>query len=201
MEIKLYLKIDGIPGDSTERGYEEWIEAHQRSFSIKIPTDPSHGAGSGRAQFSDIKISKFADKSSIKLALACASVKAIANIIIAHTRPDSGTGTRKQYMVYTLKNCRITSWAPSCTTENQLGDVEEVTLSYETIEYTYYPTTGNNSEKAGWDISKNIETTAQTNVKSNPLDQIRQAKDLLDSNAITEKQFEKIRETFISEIK
>lgn len=81
----------------------------------------------------DISIVKEFDKSSPKLAEACAREKLFPKIEIEFV---TAGGNEREYLVYTLENCVITGFS----TQGSSGDPapsEELTLSYEKVSWEY----------------------------------------------------------------
>jgi len=164
MAFDAFLKIDGIPGESTDDAHPDWIEilSYELCVSQKAARSKSSGGGggSGRADFEDFKITKALDKASPKLFQKCADGTHIDNITIEICR--SG-GDKFKYMEYKLTNSIITSWKPSADAE---GDEslprETVTFNPGKLEliYTYQKRAGGGSggnELAGWDLEKNVK--------------------------------------------
>jgi type VI secretion system Hcp family effector len=106
-QINAFLKIDGIPGESTDDKHKDWIDIYASFFldGITQPTagsaSTSGGATAERANFSDVKIIKYLDKSTPKLHLACADGTHIKQVIIEFVGDD--------YKFYEVKlsNCIV----------------------------------------------------------------------------------------------
>ena len=76
-----FLKVDGIPGESTDDKHKDWIEILSFEFSMVQPssaTDSSAGGGTTeRVDVEDIDVIKHLDKASPKLYELCCSGKHI----------------------------------------------------------------------------------------------------------------------------
>ena len=76
MAFDAFIKIEGIPGESTDDAHADWIEVLSYSCGVSQPASGSASSGGGasaeRADFQDFSIVKALDKASPKLALACA---------------------------------------------------------------------------------------------------------------------------------
>lgn len=59
-DYDIYLKLDGINGDSTTRGYEKWIKLNDFSFEVenKATVSAGSGSGAGKAAAQPISINK-----------------------------------------------------------------------------------------------------------------------------------------------
>jgi type VI secretion system secreted protein Hcp len=86
MAFDAFIKIDGIDGESADDKHRGWIELIRYGIGVKqtvSTTDSSAGGASAeRADFSGFLIRKFIDKSSPKLALACADGTHINRIVV-----------------------------------------------------------------------------------------------------------------------
>ena len=75
MAVDMFLKLDGVDGESVDIKYEKWIECLSFSWGIsdgsKTTNTPGKAPSSGRAQVSDLSITKYLDSSSPKLFEKC----------------------------------------------------------------------------------------------------------------------------------
>ena len=71
MAVDMFLKLDGIDGESVDKGYEKWIECLSFSWGIsdgsKATNAPGKKPSARRAQVSDLSITKYLDAASPKL--------------------------------------------------------------------------------------------------------------------------------------
>jgi type VI secretion system secreted protein Hcp len=76
MAFDTFVKIDEIPGESTDDKHKDWMEVSSFAWAATQKTSAtassSGGASTERATFDDLTFSKTYDKASPKLALACA---------------------------------------------------------------------------------------------------------------------------------
>ncbi len=86
MAIDIFMKIDDIEGESTDNKYAGWIELIRFGLGVKQivsrTASSAGGASAERADLSDFSIRKLLDKSSPKLALACAAGTHIDRIVV-----------------------------------------------------------------------------------------------------------------------
>jgi type VI secretion system secreted protein Hcp len=133
---RLFLYIDGIEGESTDRAHAKEIDVDNFEFGVVRAggSRSTGGATSGRADFHDIVISKKFDKSSVELMKAAATGKHLpeAKLTLQH----SVGGAHRDYLVITLKDVLVSRWAPSGSVV-QAGATEEVGLNYGQIEVRY----------------------------------------------------------------
>lgn len=108
MSFDGFIKIDGIEGESTDDQHQGWIEAlyFETEINQKISSTASSagGASAERADFKDFIFTKYLDKASPKLALACAAGTHIDEIVVELCRAATD---KLKYMSYKLRNCII----------------------------------------------------------------------------------------------
>jgi type VI secretion system secreted protein Hcp len=162
MAFDAFLKVDGIPGESTDDKHKDWIEVKSFNFHMKQPTSQSAstagGASAERVHFGDFTIVKTIDKASPKLALVCADGTHIKEVILSICRAG---GDKVKYMEYKLSNCIVSEYHPSGPA---YGDDplpgEQISFNYGKIEWTYTQQRrtdgkGGGQVASGWDLEKN----------------------------------------------
>ena len=162
MAFDAFIKIDGVPGESTDDKHKDWIEVLSYSWGISQPKSASAstagGASAERADFQDFSIVKALDKASPKLALACAQGKHIKEVKIELCRAG---GDKVKYMEYKLTNCIITSVRRGGSSQGgETLPLEEVAFDYGKIEWTYTQQkrddgSGGGQVSANWDLQAN----------------------------------------------
>ena len=135
MAQDIFLKIEGIQGESTDDKYKGWIEITGYTLGLNQPASASAstagGGSSERANFRDLAITKELDKSSPKLALYCADGTHIKEVILELCRAG---GDKLKYMEYKLSDVIVSS----IRTTGEIGiPTEKVTFNYGKIEWTY----------------------------------------------------------------
>ncbi len=75
MAVDMFLKLDGVDGESVDIKYAKWIEVLSFSWGISDGSKPTNAPGKApsarRAQVTDLSITKFLDSSSPKLFEKC----------------------------------------------------------------------------------------------------------------------------------
>jgi type VI secretion system secreted protein Hcp len=170
--FEIFLKLDGIEGESTVKGHEKETVVLSYDQSIHNPGGGGPGGGSGAAgksTFSPVRFRKPIDRGSIPLLLACAAgthikdaqftfrlvasafefykVK-LVDVVVASIGQVAGTG--EQYP--------LTFGALAAGADNH-GFLDEVTLDYAKIQWEYR-TVGPSGKTAGpvtggWDLTVN----------------------------------------------
>lgn len=162
MAFDAFILIDGISGECTDEKHTGWIEVIRYGIDIKQTVSKTAssagGASAERADFSPLMIRKLLDKSSPKLALACADGTHINRNVVELCR----AGTEKQvFMRYTLKNCMISrvQTISGSDTGNEFP-AETIHFVYGNIEFCYIMQTRRGGGPAGnvaaaWDLLRN----------------------------------------------
>ena len=142
--VDYFLKIDGIDGESSDKGHKDWINLLSVSSGITRP-----GSGTGAATFEPIVIRKRIDKSSPKLMEAIATGQHLEEAILEVAHPTR----RGQYIKITINDVLVSLMH----SEGTASDVptEEVAFNYGKIKFEYTPEDGQTIEFA-WDVENNI---------------------------------------------
>jgi len=159
MAFDAFLKIEGIPGESTDDKHKDWIEVLSYSWGVtqgaSASASTSGGATHQRADFQDFMISKTLDKASPKLALACADGTHVKTVTLELCRAG---GDKVKYMEYKMTNCIVSSAGVGGGAGGE--PTENVTFNYGKIEWTYTQQkradgSGGGQVAAGWNLEAN----------------------------------------------
>ena len=155
---KIFLNVDGIPGESLDDKHDDWIDVLSFSHGISQPTS---GLGitrtAERSTHEDFTITKELDKSSPKLALACCNGDHITEVIIEVCRAD----TSDKYMRYTLTDVIVVSISQNGSSQGEgARPIEEISLRYGRIDWSYTEIDPLTSKPKGnveayWDVETN----------------------------------------------
>ena len=164
MAFDAFLKVEGIPGESTDDKHKDWIEVLSYSSGITQTASGSKSSGGGasseRADFADFSIVKALDKASPKLAVACADGTHIPEVMLELCRAG---GDKVKYMEYKLTNCIVSSHRPGGSSQGgETLPLEEISFNYGKIQWTYTQQkrddgSGGGQVAAGWDLQKNVK--------------------------------------------
>jgi len=153
--VDLFLKIDGIDGESTVKGREKWIEV--LSYSWGVTNNGSFvggGGGAGKASFQDFNFTKYVDVSSPKLFQHAASGEhiksAILEVVTAGEKPSP-------FLTYTFTDLLVTSFSQSSG-----GDipVDSFSFAFAKLAMDYRPLKADGTLGSpihgSWDIKQNV---------------------------------------------
>ncbi|HUL20046.1 MAG TPA: type VI secretion system tube protein Hcp [Thermodesulfobacteriota bacterium] len=161
MAVNAFLKVDGILGESTDDKHKDWIEVISWSFGETQPAAgarSSGGAGAGRVNMQDFKITMRTSKASPKLFEAGAAGKHIPKVELDVCK--SG-GAKEKFLYIKLTDAIVSSFVnlgSSATADAY--PMEEVMFNFGKIEITYTQQkradgSGGGDVKTGYDATAN----------------------------------------------
>ena len=153
----IFVKFDGIDGESDDASHFNWVDTLSVAETIRSPGSGATGATRRRGDviFDDIVIKKELDKSSVKLREKLARGAVIPKVEIEITATYGGA--RVTYFKYELKNVVITSFSVSASGASESVPVEEVSLNFEEIKWTYTEFDDTGSSRGNIEASWKIE--------------------------------------------
>ena len=155
----IYVKFDGIDGESEDIDHKDWIDLLSFSQGQYIPDSSLHhaGASSTSCVFEEIILRKELDRASPKLAEAVCLAKVFSNVDIHVTRALSD-GIRISNYVYELKNVIVSSYQIGGSSQDDIP-LEKVSLNFEQIKVAYekFDTNGRSISirEYSWDVVRN----------------------------------------------
>ena len=162
MAFDCFLKIDGVPGESTDEKHKEWIELLSYSHGLSQPGSGSVSSGGARSaercDHQDFSVVKALDKASPKLALFCCNGTHIASIKMELCRAAED---KTKYMEYNLSDVIVSSARPGGSAQGgEALPLEEVSFNYGKIEWIYTETDHKTGRPKGavnayWDLVAN----------------------------------------------
>jgi type VI secretion system secreted protein Hcp len=150
-----FLKIDGIPGESTDDKHKAEIYIESWSFGASQSGSMATGGGAGKVSMQDFTFTKSLDKSSPKLfeALATGQHLKEAKLVLR-----SAGGSQLEYLVITFSDVLVSSYS---TSGSSGGDrpTESVSLNFAQIKMSYVEQDAKGAPGAatefGWDLKAN----------------------------------------------
>jgi type VI secretion system secreted protein Hcp len=139
MAFDAFLKIDGIDGDSTRKGFEKQIEVLSFSWGGSNPSTigVTGGGGGGKGTLSSLNIMKKADGSSPKFFQKCMEGEHIKKAAL--TLNKAGGKAAVDFVKYELETVYIDSVQYSGSGGGDDTPIESVSLSFGKVTYTYTP--------------------------------------------------------------
>lgn len=153
-----FMKIGKIEGESQDKAHDKWVEIQ----SMSAPISRSVGAirAQGQTTLGDIVVVRYLDKSSPKLAEACANGTLFDEVQIDFTSQIKDKN--EPYLTYKLKNVIVTGY-----TFHGVGDIsekaqEEVMLNFTDVEWTYVVWNKSTLQKEGQVAGKYVPMKGAT---------------------------------------
>jgi type VI secretion system secreted protein Hcp len=155
--LKAFLKIDGIPGESTDPKHPGEIEVDSFSWGETLPAAPGGPGGGGtvgRVQTDAFSVTMGVSIASPKLFLAAAQGTRIKQAVLS-VRND---GSSDDFLIWTLSDVVVSSYRTSEL--SGVGRVTDtITLVFAKIQIEYHATTASGGLgppiKACWDVASN----------------------------------------------
>lgn len=158
MAVNAFLDIDGVEGESQQKGFEKKIEILDFSWGA-TQAATGHmgtGSGSGRANVQDINFSKMLDKTTPTL-LQNLLIGTHYKRITLTLRKVSGA-VQLNYVVFIMEDAMMTSYSTGAGqgSDDQVREHMSINFARIKMEYTLQDSKGAAIGKttASWDISK-----------------------------------------------
>ncbi len=132
-----FVKFDGIDGESKDANHLGWSDLLSITETISKPGGGATGQSRRRGDvvFEDIVLVKEIDKTSVKLREKLARGEVIPKVEIELTATYGGA--RATYFKYEMTNVIVTSFSMSVSGSEEDVPVEELSLNFEEIKWTY----------------------------------------------------------------
>jgi len=134
--VDYFLKIDTIPGESPDDKHKGEIQIETFSFTAEQVGSFAHGGGggAGKVQMHDFHFSKFVDKASPKLMLACAKGEHIPKAVITVRKAGGG---QQEYLKISISDCLVSNYQLSGAPGQNGLPSDSFALNFAKISYEY----------------------------------------------------------------
>ena len=159
MAVDMFLKLDGIDGESRDSKHKGEIEIESFSWGASNSGSAAHGggAGAGKVSMQDFSFVTRVSKASPQLFLACASGQHIRSGLLTVRR----SGERQEaFLKVTMSDILVSGWKQ----EGSAGDdvpMDQVSMNFSKIRFDYAeqsPTGAlGDTTSAGWDVKANTK--------------------------------------------
>ena len=137
MAVDMFLKLDGIKGESADDKHKEEIDVLAWSWgaSQSGTMHEGSGGGAGKANFQDISVTKWVDSASHKLLKAVSTGQHVKEALLTVRKAGEKP---LEYLKITMKNCLISSVSTGGSGgEDRL--TENVTINFGEYAFEYTP--------------------------------------------------------------
>ena len=158
MASDMFLKVDGVDGESEDSKQKNWIEILSWSWgeSQSGSAGKGGGSGTGKVDMQDFAFSKFMDKATPKLMLFCASGKHIPTVEFLARKAG---GEQEIYMKMKLTDVIVSSFSTSNSAGSGSLPVESISMNFSKIELEYLQQDAKgktaSAGKANWSVKEN----------------------------------------------
>ena len=128
--FEIFLKLDGIDGESQVSGHENEIEVLSWSWGATNAgtTASGGGGGAGKASFQDLHFTSSVHKGSTQLFLKCATGEHIKFGVLT-VRKAGGTPQAFDYLKFVLTDVLVSSYQPAFAVKTSRGGSKVAPLS------------------------------------------------------------------------
>jgi len=147
-DYTIFIKLEGIAGESTDASHKDWVEALSFNWGMTMPVSTSSGSGASaaRVQVMNFNFTHNLDKASPKLMSSCATGQHIKTATLeVYSKGEHAVKFYQLMMsdvvvnkVYLMGNSRT---GDESTAQLLSLDIplEEVSLTFAKIEWSYWP--------------------------------------------------------------
>ncbi|MEN4608511.1 Hcp family type VI secretion system effector [Pantoea agglomerans] len=159
MAIDMFMKVDGVTGESKDSNHSGWTDITSFSWGASQPGNMSvgGGGGAGKVNFEDLHVEALIDKSVTALLKNCASGKHLAKVELSICKAG---GTQVEYARITLEDVLVTTVKYNGADN---GDLVGMSYSFQSskVKQQYWEQSSSGGKgaesSAGWNIKENRE--------------------------------------------
>ncbi len=159
MAIDMYLKVDGVTGESKDSNHSGWIDVLSFSWAAEQPGNMSvgGGGGAGKVNFQDLSVQALIDKATPTILKFCANGKHVSKVELSVCKAG---GSQIEYSRIVLEDVLVTK-----TSFSGVGHTDTIMVNYlfqasqVNLHYWEQSTQGTKGAEtsSGWDIKQNKE--------------------------------------------
>lgn len=137
MAFDAFLKIKGVDGEATAKGYEKSIELYSFSWGASNPTTIGHGTGggAGKVSISSFNVMKRTDVASATLFAKCCSGDHMPEVTVVLRK--AGGSSPLEYLTYKFTEVYVDSIQWSGSSGGDDTPSESLSLTFAKVEITY----------------------------------------------------------------
>ncbi len=159
MAIDIYLKVDGVTGESKDSNHKNWIDVLSFNWGATQPGNMSvgGGGGTGKVNYKDLQIQALIDKATPAILKYCSSGKHVTKVELSICKAG---GSQIEYSRIVLEDVLVT-----LTDFSGVGHTDTIVVNYafqaSKVNLSYWEQSDSGTRgaesKAGWDIKQNKE--------------------------------------------
>lgn len=138
MAVDMFLKLDGVEGESQKEGHTKEMELLSWSWGGHNSGSFQHGSGGGTGRYAsnDIAFTKYVDKASPKLFQACTKGTHIDKGILS-VRKSGGDAKPYDFLKLTFEHCLVSSHQSGGSSGEDMY-TENFTINFSKITFEYF---------------------------------------------------------------
>jgi len=158
MAVEIFLKLDGCNGEAIASGHESEIDVLGWHWGVtnQGSAHMGGGAGTGKANFHDLTVTKYIDLATTTILSNCSKGKHFSTATL--TARKVGGDKPLEYLTITMSQVFI-SGVQHGGSQGDERTTENVTLNFEKVKVDYKPQSvsgsGGGDTPFNWDIRKN----------------------------------------------
>jgi type VI secretion system secreted protein Hcp len=160
--IDLFLKIDGISGESQDAKHKGEIDLRSFSWGETSESGPSRAAGgaagAGKVAMQDFHFMTAVNKASPLLFLSCATGKHIKEAVLTARRAGK---EQQEFLVFKFSDLLISSYQIGAEAVGEMP-IDQVSFNFSRIDFEYRAQKPDGTLaspiEAGWDVKKKKPT-------------------------------------------
>lgn len=156
--VDFFLKIDGVPGESTDEKHKGEIDVQSWSWGETNAGDAAQrgGMGAGKVAMQDFHFVMNVNKASPKLMEKCATGEHIGKAVLVCRKAGGG---QQEFLTVTLSDFMVSSYQSGGSGHSEIVPTDQISLNFSKIEFEYKEQTAKGtlggSVKAGYDLKLN----------------------------------------------
>lgn len=156
MASDIFLKLDGIEGESTDDKHKGEIDVLSWSFgAVQAPSHTGFGGSAGKISIHEIQFTMKMSKASPKIFLVCATGDHIKKAVLTLRKAGK---EQQEFFVAHMDDCLITSYQTGASQGNEIP-TESISMSFHKLALEYKEQKADGSlggaVKAGFDARAN----------------------------------------------
>jgi type VI secretion system secreted protein Hcp len=160
MAFDAFLKLEGLDGESTRKGFEKQMEIMSFSLGATNPSTVGTGSGGssgGKVSVGDFSVARMTDSASASLFAQLCSGKSYDSATVSMNKA-SGDDTPITYLKYDFQEVYVTNIQWSGSSGGSDTPIEHVSFSFGAMTITYTPQAEGGGPgdpvSSKWDIRK-----------------------------------------------
>ena len=159
MALEYFLKIDGIPGESTDKKHAGEIAIESFSWGAQQTGTGSlgGGGGAGKVQIQDLHVTARTSKAGPLMFLTCATGTHVKSAVLSARK--AGSKQPGDFLTFSLSDVLVHAYQIAGSDTEPPRDSVSLTFGRIEIEYKEQKADGSfgGSTKVGWDVTKSAK--------------------------------------------